>query len=85
MQAAVDMELPHGLGHNPQSRAMYGVDLMLSWQNTAEGARVMQPQILEFNFNPDTNRACKYHPHFYNDCFTALLSDNIDGAHVIPL
>jgi hypothetical protein len=39
------------LGDNPQSRALYGVDLMLSWE-TNGSATTMQPQVLEFNFNP---------------------------------
>lgn len=40
----------------PRSVALYGFDVMLTEE--------LLPQILECNFSPDCNRACKYHPHF---------------------
>lgn len=42
----------------------------------------MQPQILEVNFNPDCDRACKYHPTFFNDVFSTLFLDEADNCHV---
>ena len=78
------MDVPFGLGANPQSRALYGVDLMLRWTVDNSGRKTMQPMVLEYNFNPDTHRACKYHPHFYNDCFAAMFGDHVPPS-VIPL
>ena len=64
---------------------MYGVDMMLAWgTDDATGEKIMQPKILEFNFNPDTFRACKYHPHFYDDCFGAMFLGDV-AQSVIPL
>jgi len=40
----------------PRAVALYGFDVMLTEE--------LIPQILECNFGPDCNRACKYHPHF---------------------
>jgi tubulin--tyrosine ligase-like protein 12 len=41
-----------------------------------------QPKLLEMTFSPDCNRACKYHPTFYNDIFECLFfgkeNDNIE-------
>jgi tubulin--tyrosine ligase-like protein 12 len=33
------------------------------------------PQLLEFSFGPDTERACKYTPSYYNDVFGCLFRD----------
>ena len=63
---------PRGMAHSAQSRAIYALDMMLKWN---EDKTEMIPQLLECNFNPDNQRACKYHPNFYNHCLKALLSD----------
>lgn len=49
------------------------------------GRRAMQPQILEVNFNPDCERACRYHPSFFNDVFSTLYLDEPGGCHVTRL
>lgn len=49
------------------------------------GKRVMQPQILEVNFNPDCERACRYHPTFFNDIFSTLFLDEPSNCHVTRL
>ncbi|XP_055585705.1 tubulin--tyrosine ligase-like protein 12 [Uranotaenia lowii] len=74
---ATQRKPPCGIGASSQSRALYAVDLMLEWTN--EGTRV-QPKILEINFTPDCERACKYYPEFYNDVFNLLFLDqeNVD-------
>lgn len=49
------------------------------------GKRMMQPQILEVNFNPDCERACRYHPSFFNDIFSTLYLDEPSHCHVTRL
>jgi tubulin--tyrosine ligase-like protein 12 len=66
---------PKGIAHNPQSRAMYAIDLMLDWQEE-NGTKTIEPMICEMNFMPDCTRACKYHPSFFNDVFNTLFIDN---------
>jgi tubulin--tyrosine ligase-like protein 12 len=80
-KCAVAKEPPEGLGHSPQSRALYAIDLMLSWSGEGEN-RKMQPQICEINFMPDCERACKYHPFFFNEVFSVLFLDEYEGLHV---
>jgi tubulin--tyrosine ligase-like protein 12 len=36
-EAAVSEPPPCGIGHSPQSRAMYAVDLLLKWDETPNG------------------------------------------------
>lgn len=36
-EAAVSKPPPMGIGHNPQSRALYAIDLLLKWDDTNEG------------------------------------------------
>lgn len=67
---------PLGLGRCTKSRALYGVDVMLSWEADEEtGEERLRPIILETNFQPDCTRACKYFPSFYNDLMNVLVLD----------
>lgn len=87
---AVAKNPPEGLGHSPQSRALYAIDLMLAWEPETNASvesidtnsRKMQPKICEVNFMPDCERACKYHPFFYNEVFSTLFLDEYEGLHV---
>ena len=36
-QAAISEPPPKGIGHSPQSRAIYGVDLILKWETNSRG------------------------------------------------
>ncbi|ETK73254.1 hypothetical protein, variant [Phytophthora nicotianae CJ01A1] len=70
---------PLGLGRCTKSRALYGVDVMLSWEADEEtGEERLRPIILETNFQPDCTRACKYFPQFYNDLMNVLVLDRPD-------
>ena len=86
---AVAKGAPEGLGNSPQSRALYAIDLMLAWEpevglagESGSTSRIMQPKICEVNFMPDCERACKYHPFFYNEVFSTLFLDEYEGMHV---
>ncbi|XP_078035387.1 tubulin tyrosine ligase-like 12 [Augochlora pura] len=85
-EAAVSVNPPKGIAENPQSRAVYAVDLMLEWKrkklNSREG---MQPMLLEINFSPDCQRACEYYPNFYNDIFKCLFLDDINSEEILDL
>lgn len=54
-----------------QSRAVYAADVMLAWEGE-EGARKVQPKLLEINWMPDCQRACVYYPSFFDDIFSTL-------------
>ncbi|TDH71126.1 uncharacterized protein CCR75_001925 [Bremia lactucae] len=70
---------PFGLGRCSKSRALYGVDVMLSWEvDEKTGDESVCPIILETNFQPDCGRACKYFPHFFNDLMNVLVLDRPD-------
>ncbi|XP_035662908.1 tubulin--tyrosine ligase-like protein 12 isoform X2 [Branchiostoma floridae] len=78
-ESAVSREAPYGIGHYPMARSLYAIDLMLKWDKNEQGEKIMQPVLLEVNFCPDCDRACKYHPNFFNDIFSALfLNDFAD-------
>ncbi|KAG2460366.1 TTL12 protein, partial [Polypterus senegalus] len=81
-EVATSRPAPFGICDYPSSRAMYAIDLMLKWHNTDEGQKVMKPQILEVNFNPDCTRACKYHPSFFDDVFSTLFLDDSTNSPV---
>ncbi|XP_034993736.1 tubulin--tyrosine ligase-like protein 12 [Zootoca vivipara] len=84
-QAACAKPAPFGICDYPSSRAVYAIDLMLKWDTSSTGKRFMQPQILEVNFNPDCDRACRYHPTFFNDVFSTLFLDEAKDCHVTAI
>ena len=65
-----------------QSRAIYGLDFMLEWNETTPTVRTMEPRLLEVNYCPDCVRACKYHPQFFNHMFQTLF--DLEGAPTSP-
>ncbi|KAL5572343.1 hypothetical protein UlMin_021940 [Ulmus minor] len=78
--------LVHPEMHSPNSRAIYGVDVML------DGS--FQPKVLEVTYCPDCTRACKYDTqtlvgevvkgsNFFNDVFGCLFLN--ETTHVNPL
>ncbi|XP_030029619.2 tubulin--tyrosine ligase-like protein 12 [Manduca sexta] len=72
--AATSKEPPCGIAKSPQSRALYAVDSMLSWE-TKNNETIVQPKLLEINWMPDCARACEYYPEFYNDIFSLMFLD----------
>lgn len=64
---------PAGIKSNPQCRALYASDIILSWQTSNK--ETIQPKLLEINWVPDCQRACDYYPDFYNDIFKLMFLD----------
>ncbi|KAK4884255.1 hypothetical protein RN001_000526 [Aquatica leii] len=62
---------PCGISESPQSRALYAADILLEWSDQ----ETIQPKLLEINWMPDCERACKYYPDFFNDIFKLLFLD----------
>ncbi|KAG7169029.1 tubulin--tyrosine ligase-like protein 12 [Homarus americanus] len=83
-KCATAKDHPQGIPHNPQCKGFYGFDVMLEW-TSKEGKEVMQPQLLEVNFNSDCKRACEYYPEFFNDIFSVMFLDEVEGHNVAIL
>ncbi|XP_030069735.1 tubulin--tyrosine ligase-like protein 12 [Microcaecilia unicolor] len=81
-EVATAKPAPLGICDYPSSRAVYAIDLMLKWDKNSDGKKIMQPQILEVNFNPDCARACQYHTTFFNDIFSVLFLDETNNCNV---
>lgn len=81
IEAAAKEEAPRGVAPNVQSRAMYGVDIMLQHGDND----VIKSTLLEINFMPDTTRACQYYPDFADTVFETLFLDEIDPTKVTPI
>ncbi|XP_073238294.1 tubulin--tyrosine ligase-like protein 12 [Porites lutea] len=82
-EAAVSDSPPKTLMHCSQSRAFYAVDLMLKWAD--DGTDQMIPQVLEVNYCADCERACRYHPEFFNYIFSLLFLGDSNGWPVEEL
>ncbi|UMM15895.1 hypothetical protein L5515_013136 [Caenorhabditis briggsae] len=83
IEVAASEPSPRGVAPNTQSRAMYGVDIML--QESPESPDVIKPTLLEINFMPDTTRACQYYPDFADTVFDTMFLDEIDPTKVTPI
>ena len=83
-EGATQKDPPAGIGNCPQAGAMYATDLMLTWSDDG-GEKRMIPQMLEFNWMPDCERACQYYPEFFNNVFNTLFLDDTDGQNVTLL
>lgn len=77
-------DYPKGIPHNPQCRGFFGFDIMLKWTGEDDN-KTMEPQLLEVNFNSDCKRACEYYPEFFNDIFSVMFLDDVDGHNVAVL
>lgn len=75
-------QAPRGLVHNPQSRAMYGIDLMLEWR---EGNSDIEPMVCEVNYMPDCKRPCMLNPEFYNTVFNCLYTEGSLMDNVVEI
>ncbi|KAL3100467.1 hypothetical protein niasHT_021914 [Heterodera trifolii] len=88
---------PRGLAPNRQSRAMYGLDLMLYLDDGAETSSCPPPPaeelcaedvkvaFIEANFMPDCERACRYYEDFADVAFETLFFGKTDEEKVTKL
>jgi len=60
---------------DPYARAVYGLDAMIMEDGV--------PQVLEINFSPDCERACKFWPDFFNDIFSTLYLDKAVNVELV--
>ncbi|CAB3404430.1 unnamed protein product [Caenorhabditis bovis] len=81
LEAASKNKPPRGVASNVQSRAMYGVDIMLQYDDEAN----IKPTLLEVNFTPDCTRACQYYPDFADTVFETMFLGEINPANVTPI
>ena len=83
-EGATKLAPPAGIGHNPQSRAMYASDLMLEWvaDPGAPSGKTMVPKILEVNWGPDCKRACEFYPEYFDNVFSTLFLEEVEGQNV---
>ncbi|CAF0910919.1 unnamed protein product [Didymodactylos carnosus] len=75
-ECASDEQPPLGIGSCINSRALYATDIMLEYDDKTN---LIQPKLLEINFVPDCQRACKYYPQFFNQIFNVLYRDVTEG------
>ncbi|CAI4224155.1 unnamed protein product [Auanema sp. JU1783] len=83
LETVTSRKPPVGVAPNAQSRAMFGIDVMLQWKG--EGNLDIQPTILECNFMPDCSRACNYYPDFADTMLNTLFLNHNDDEKISAL
>ncbi|RNE99552.1 putative tubulin tyrosine ligase [Trypanosoma rangeli] len=74
LRKALDVVKVHGADRR-RCRAIYGMDVMLrETLGGRPGTKSLEPTLLEINYSPDCQRACRYHPEFFNDVFRTLFT-----------